>query len=90
MNRSSFGIYISGARSLLLGRTAADTVPMRQRLTAGLAGLLLCSTALAQDAATLKIGDPAPALSISKWVKGEAVDSFAKDSVYMIEFWATW
>jgi thiol-disulfide isomerase/thioredoxin len=41
-------------------------------------------------AATLKIGDPAPALQVSKWVQGDAVQSFSSNHVYIVEFWATW
>jgi thiol-disulfide isomerase/thioredoxin len=42
--------------------------------------------------AGLKVGDPAPALSIKHWVKGEAFDlAKAKPgSVTVVEFWATW
>ena len=42
--------------------------------------------------ALLGVGDKAPPLSISDWVKGAPVD-FAKDigkKVYVVEFWATW
>lgn len=35
-------------------------------------------------------GKPAPALSIAKWVKGDAVAELKKDHVYVVEFWATW
>jgi thiol-disulfide isomerase/thioredoxin len=38
------------------------------------------------------LGDPAPALQIAKWIKGDAVD-LAKGKgkkVYVVEFWATW
>lgn len=38
----------------------------------------------------LVAGDPAPALSIEKWVKGDAVTGFEKGKVYIVEFWATW
>lgn len=41
---------------------------------------------------TLGIGDPAPALEIETWIKGQPVD-LAKDkgkTIYVIEFWATW
>ena len=38
----------------------------------------------------LTIGDSAPQISIGKWIKGDAVESFAKDQVYVVEFWATW
>jgi thiol-disulfide isomerase/thioredoxin len=41
-------------------------------------------------AAALRIGDPAPKLQVSAWVQGEPVAEFAKDKVYIIEFWATW
>ena len=46
--------------------------------------------ATAPKAAALKAGDPAPALSIDKWVKGSPVASFEKGKVYVVEFWATW
>jgi thiol-disulfide isomerase/thioredoxin len=38
----------------------------------------------------LIIGDAAPPISISKWVKGIPVEAFAPDKVYVVEFWATW
>ena len=44
----------------------------------------------AADAKKLSAGDPAPALSIEKWVKGDAVTGFEKGKVYIVEFWATW
>ncbi|NOS99573.1 MAG: redoxin family protein [Phycisphaerales bacterium] len=40
----------------------------------------------------LNLGDPAPELAISDWIKGEPVE-LAKGknkSVFLIEFWATW
>ncbi len=42
--------------------------------------------------AQLKIGDPAPEVSIGRWVKGEPVSlADGKGSnVFLIEFWATW
>jgi thiol-disulfide isomerase/thioredoxin len=56
--------------------------------------VVLCAaaTTLAQDkpAPTLKVGDPAPKLSVERWVKGGAVKEFEKDKVYVVEFWATW
>src|SRR5437868_10688794 len=45
--------------------------------------------ALAAEA-TLKVGDPAPKLQVGKWVQGDPVKEFAKDKVYIVEFWATW
>ena len=62
---------------------------MNQRLLAGVAGLALTAPLAAQEA-TLKIGDPAPALSVAEWVKGPQVDAFEAGNVYLVEFWATW
>jgi thiol-disulfide isomerase/thioredoxin len=39
---------------------------------------------------TLKVRDPAPPISVSKWVKGDAVPDFQGGRVYVVEFWATW
>lgn len=33
---------------------------------------------------------PAPAIKISKWVKGNKVEKWEKGKVYVVEFWATW
>ncbi len=41
-------------------------------------------------AATLTIGDTAPAAEISHWLKGEPVTAFEQGQVYVMEFWATW
>jgi thiol-disulfide isomerase/thioredoxin len=38
----------------------------------------------------LNIGDPAPALAVSSWVKGEKVERFEPGKTYVVEFWATW
>ncbi len=38
----------------------------------------------------LGVGDPAPPLTISRWIKGEPIESFVEGRVYAIEFWATW
>jgi thiol-disulfide isomerase/thioredoxin len=41
-------------------------------------------------ASVLKAGDPAPALSVEKFLKGAPVTGFEKGRVYVLEFWATW
>jgi thiol-disulfide isomerase/thioredoxin len=65
---------------------------MRKRLAGFVAFLLAGSAALAQDGgkATLEVGDDAPPLTVSKFVKGEEVAKFEKGKVYVVEFWATW
>jgi thiol-disulfide isomerase/thioredoxin len=35
-------------------------------------------------------GDPAPALQVREWVKGEPLAGFAPGKVYFVEFWAVW
>jgi thiol-disulfide isomerase/thioredoxin len=51
--------------------------------------LIICvSTTRAQN--KLSIGDMAPALKVSKWLKGTPVTGFEKGKVYVVEFWATW
>jgi thiol-disulfide isomerase/thioredoxin len=39
---------------------------------------------------TLSIGDKAPALEVSQWVKGDKIERLEKDQTYVVEFWATW
>ena len=43
-----------------------------------------------RPAVTLKVGDPAPKLQAGKWIQGEPVQEFSSNSVYLVEFWATW
>lgn len=38
----------------------------------------------------LLVGDPAPSLAVTNWVKGEEVSSFRTGHTYVVEFWATW
>jgi thiol-disulfide isomerase/thioredoxin len=55
-----------------------------------LAPLFLPTTPAAAQTPTLKVGDAAPPIQVKQWVKGEAVTAFAKDQLYVVEFWATW
>lgn len=38
----------------------------------------------------LMVGDPAPPVQVSGFVKGEPFQDFQRGQVYVIEFWATW
>jgi thiol-disulfide isomerase/thioredoxin len=40
--------------------------------------------------AAIKVGSKAPAIKVTKWVKGTEVKSFEPGKVYVVEFWATW
>jgi thiol-disulfide isomerase/thioredoxin len=42
------------------------------------------------DEAGPKVGDAAPELRVSEWLRGEPVSHFERGRVYVIEFWATW
>ncbi len=65
-------------RPLLLPLLAALTLVASHAIT----------TARADE--ILNLGDPAPPLSLSKWLKGEKIDHFAPGRIYVVEFWATW
>lgn len=39
---------------------------------------------------TLKIGDPAPPITVETWVRGIPLKNFEKGKVYVVDFWATW
>ena len=54
---------------------------------------LLLAAAAAPAAAqepVLKVGDPAPALEVEHWIKGDPVTAFEPGQCYVVEFWATW
>jgi len=40
--------------------------------------------------ARLRVGDPAPALGFSAFLKGEPIHQLEKGKMYLLEFWATW
>lgn len=50
---------------------------------------LVALATVALGANKLKIGDPAPAVKVGKWVKGGPV-KIEPGKTYVIEFWATW
>lgn len=52
--------------------------------------LVQIATGQDNDTSVLLVGDKAPALKYSRWLKGEIVHSFDKDKIYVLEFWATW
>lgn len=49
-------------------------------------------TALTPFGVAAELGDPAPALQVAEWVKGQPVDLAAGKgkNVFVVEFWATW
>lgn len=44
----------------------------------------------AQSPLYLSIGDKAPELKYSKWLKGTPIKSMEANRLYVVEFWATW
>ncbi len=63
---------------------------MVRRLLLIAALFLTASLALKAEAGELKIGDTAPMLKVSKFVKGSPVTKFMPGKMYVVEFWATW
>src|ERR1043166_9980892 len=61
-----------------------------RRSTMALLALGIGAFTSQSEAATLKVGDRAPRLQVSKWVQGEPVKDLDRDHVYIVEFWATW
>lgn len=67
-----------------------ELVFLRLAFTLLLPALALNLAAQEQALPKLNIGDPAPAMKVAKWLKGEPVKGFEKGKVYIVEFWATW
>jgi thiol-disulfide isomerase/thioredoxin len=61
----------------------------RVLLTAAMAAVICANVADAQSS-KLKVGDPAPALGVLSWIKGNSISQFRPGQVYVVEFWATW
>ena len=62
---------------------------MKQTLLTLTLALAAGAPALAQEA-RLGLGDPAPALAIGEWIKGEPVAQLGNGHVTVVDFWATW
>src|SRR5436190_7337149 len=56
-----------------------------------LLGVACLATILATSAHAAAIGDPAPPLTIERWVKGAPVKTgVGQNHLVVVEFWATW
>jgi thiol-disulfide isomerase/thioredoxin len=53
-------------------------------------GLVVYIVGNGEAATVLNVGDPAPPLLVSRWVKGEKIERFEPGKTYVIDFWATW
>ncbi len=62
-------------------QTAVDRLAVREETT---------SEEAPEPESVLGIGDPAPEIAISTWVKGDPIEGFQDGQVYVVEFWATW
>ena len=69
-------------------RAESALVPMPETRTAGATSKYNATPSPAQD--TLTVGDEAPAISVSAWVKGDPVDRLDPSKMYVVAFWATW
>jgi len=61
-----------------------------KKLTLSIVAACAVSLATAQTATTLTVGDKAPQLKVSTWIKGTPTQSFDSGKIYVVEFWATW
>lgn len=61
---------------------------MSVRMIVGM--LVIALSLLMVKATALDLGDPAPPLNVQEWLKGGPVDELNSDTIYVIEFWATW
>jgi len=61
----------------------------RYLVTLAAVAACLCASGLKADE-ILNLGDPAPKLAVSGWVKGDEVHQFEPGKTYVVEFWATW
>lgn len=52
--------------------------------------LLAATSGFGQTGVSLHIGDNAPELRFSKWIKGTPLKWFDTNRLYAVEFWATW
>jgi thiol-disulfide isomerase/thioredoxin len=52
--------------------------------------IVLVLSLVCGPAFSLGVGDPAPEIKVSKWVKGDPVPKFEEGKIYVMEFWATW
>jgi thiol-disulfide isomerase/thioredoxin len=89
--KSAF-IFLHGYTSSLLetmGTTSGKIISNRKAFLS-IVFLILFAGVNAQGEVTLHIGDPAPELKYSKWIKGEPISSFEGSQLYILEFWATW
>lgn len=65
---------------------------LKSILTTLILGIAVLSQVFAQTdkSAVLTVGDTAPELKYSKWIKGTPFKMDDKNMVYVFEFWATW
>jgi thiol-disulfide isomerase/thioredoxin len=63
---------------------------MRRYFTIFVAAAMCLAAAGTRADEILNVGDPAPKLAVSDWVKGEKAEQFEPGKTSVVEFWATW
>jgi thiol-disulfide isomerase/thioredoxin len=63
---------------------------LKRGLVLAIAITAFALTGIAASAKRLSVGDPAPRLTVKKFVKGVPVTKFERGKLYVVEFWATW
>lgn len=94
MTRSLITTTLSLLLSIVFTASAADTPPAAPAAKPAATIARPAGAPVAAPAApapvTLHVGDPAPALQVDKWLKGEPTKTFEAGKIYVIECWATW
>lgn len=70
-------------------RLALPVLVLAALLAVGCGGAKPTATA-GSGKSKLEVGDPAPPLSVTKWMNGDPVEKLKPGKVYVLEFWATW
>jgi thiol-disulfide isomerase/thioredoxin len=65
-------------------------LPSASWIMASVLGVGLLGTIATAAEGKLKVGDPAPPLTVSTWLHGTEVKKFEPGRLYVVEFWATW
>ncbi len=65
-------------------------LPLAALLATGAFAQQATPRAPARPPITLHVGDPAPEMSVIKWLKGKPQTDLKDGKVHVVEFWATW
>ncbi len=87
----SRALALAGIAVVFCAAAPAQTATaVRQAATAVPQAAIAAPSAQTPTPAKLSVGDPAPALSLEAFVRGEPVAALEKGTAYLLHFWAPW